>query len=404
MPSGSAFVAETAEGPTAVVLLGRGRMRFAPSDAAERTQVRIFSGERRSSPTEFDAAFIRVRPAEFARLFPPGGAHAAGRVGRRRPARRRRLRRLHRPDLQPRSARSEPRALVADSDVRRSDRRGPNPPARQPHLRALDEGRRRHLAVRPEAAAQHRRLCVAPEAGARAAASTAKTSSSTTTCSATSSRSPSLPIGCGSKARRRSRSGSDRVRALDADAAARRTADRAQRRRRRARPAAAPARRSGRTACIVNFPTTLRRNTEISLRITYGGRLEPQQIDREGIVARPQATRSRRTSTSRSSRSTSTATAATGIRRARSPTTRPPAADHRAGRVRRRRERHRGRTAGRRRRARPARDSAPRKLFVFEADRPVRYLACVISRFTTGRDAASCRRSRRPEPVRRRRR
>jgi hypothetical protein len=32
MPAVSAFVAETAEGTTAVVLLGRGRMHFAPSD------------------------------------------------------------------------------------------------------------------------------------------------------------------------------------------------------------------------------------------------------------------------------------------------------------------------------------------------------------------------------------
>ena len=65
IPSGSAFVAETPEGPTAIVLLGRGRMRFAPSDAAERTQVRIFSGDD-ALATDFDAVFIRVRPASSA--------------------------------------------------------------------------------------------------------------------------------------------------------------------------------------------------------------------------------------------------------------------------------------------------------------------------------------------------
>ncbi len=70
IPSGSAFVAETPEGPTAIVLLGRGRMRFAPSDAAERTQVRIFSGED-ALATEFDAVFIRVRPAEVGDILPP---------------------------------------------------------------------------------------------------------------------------------------------------------------------------------------------------------------------------------------------------------------------------------------------------------------------------------------------
>ena len=68
MPAGSAFVAETADGTTAVVLLGRGRLRFAPSDPAEQTQIRIFAGEPQLA-TDFDAAFIRVRPAEFTELF-----------------------------------------------------------------------------------------------------------------------------------------------------------------------------------------------------------------------------------------------------------------------------------------------------------------------------------------------
>jgi hypothetical protein len=64
MPSGIAFVAETLEGPTAVVLLGRGVMRFSPPDAAEKTQVRLFSGSD-ALAAEFNSAFIRVRPSEF---------------------------------------------------------------------------------------------------------------------------------------------------------------------------------------------------------------------------------------------------------------------------------------------------------------------------------------------------
>ena len=68
MPSGSAFVAETPEGVTAVVLLGRGTMRFAPPEAAERIQVRIFSGDE-VLETPFDAAFIRVRPEAFEEKF-----------------------------------------------------------------------------------------------------------------------------------------------------------------------------------------------------------------------------------------------------------------------------------------------------------------------------------------------
>jgi hypothetical protein len=68
LPSGSLFYASTPGGPTAIVLLGRGRMRFAPPDAAERTQVRIFSGED-VLESEFDAAFIRVRPLDFESIF-----------------------------------------------------------------------------------------------------------------------------------------------------------------------------------------------------------------------------------------------------------------------------------------------------------------------------------------------
>jgi hypothetical protein len=68
MSSGSAFVAETPEGPTAVVLIGRGKLRFTPRDIAERTQVKIFGGKE-SLSSDFDAAFIRVRPTEFETFF-----------------------------------------------------------------------------------------------------------------------------------------------------------------------------------------------------------------------------------------------------------------------------------------------------------------------------------------------
>ena len=71
MSSGSAFVAETVDGPTAVVLIGRGRMHFAPPDATERTQVRIFSGSEVLA-ADFDAAFLRLRPSDFATIFPAG--------------------------------------------------------------------------------------------------------------------------------------------------------------------------------------------------------------------------------------------------------------------------------------------------------------------------------------------
>ena len=64
MPSGRAFAADVPGGHTAIVLLGRGRMRFAPDDEAERTQLRIFSGAS-VLDAEFDAAFLRLNPVDL---------------------------------------------------------------------------------------------------------------------------------------------------------------------------------------------------------------------------------------------------------------------------------------------------------------------------------------------------
>jgi hypothetical protein len=71
LPSGTAFVAETPEGPTAVVLMGRGKMSFAPNDAAEQTQIRIFA-KSDAIRTDFTAAFIRVPPNDFDWKFGKG--------------------------------------------------------------------------------------------------------------------------------------------------------------------------------------------------------------------------------------------------------------------------------------------------------------------------------------------
>jgi hypothetical protein len=68
LPAGTAFAAEIPDGPTAIVLLGRGRMVFAPSDQAERTQIRLFTGAD-DLVSEFDAAFVRLRPSDFAEKF-----------------------------------------------------------------------------------------------------------------------------------------------------------------------------------------------------------------------------------------------------------------------------------------------------------------------------------------------
>jgi hypothetical protein len=68
MSAGRAFVAETPDGITAVVLLGRGTMTFTPPDPAEQTQLKIFSGSN-ALTAEIDMAFIRVAPGEFESRF-----------------------------------------------------------------------------------------------------------------------------------------------------------------------------------------------------------------------------------------------------------------------------------------------------------------------------------------------
>jgi len=71
LAAGTAFVATSPDGPTAVVLLGRGQLQFSPSDPSERTQLEIFSGAEQLA-TEFDAVLIRIRPTDFAAGFPAG--------------------------------------------------------------------------------------------------------------------------------------------------------------------------------------------------------------------------------------------------------------------------------------------------------------------------------------------
>lgn len=71
IPKGTAFVAEIPDGPTAVVLLGRGRMSFSPDDPAEQTQLRIFAGDP-IFETNFDSAFVRIRPGDLESRFGRG--------------------------------------------------------------------------------------------------------------------------------------------------------------------------------------------------------------------------------------------------------------------------------------------------------------------------------------------
>jgi Peptidase family M1 domain len=66
IPDADVFVAKAGTEPTAIVVLGRGQMRFSPTQAAERGQVKIFSGAEVLT-TPVDALFVRVPPGEFDR-------------------------------------------------------------------------------------------------------------------------------------------------------------------------------------------------------------------------------------------------------------------------------------------------------------------------------------------------
>jgi len=68
LEEGSMFVAEIDGGVTAVVLLGKGIVNFHPAPATEKGQVKIFCGSE-TLETRFDAAYLRVNPSDFDSIF-----------------------------------------------------------------------------------------------------------------------------------------------------------------------------------------------------------------------------------------------------------------------------------------------------------------------------------------------
>jgi len=64
LPDGSVYAGDIDVGVTALVLLGRGTLNFHPPSTAEKGQVKIFCGSD-ALETAFDATFIRLNPADF---------------------------------------------------------------------------------------------------------------------------------------------------------------------------------------------------------------------------------------------------------------------------------------------------------------------------------------------------
>jgi hypothetical protein len=81
MPKGRAYVAETDAGVAALILIGKGTMRFSPGPAAERRQVRIFGGDE-TLVSPFRAALVRLNPAEYADRVSSGALTADEQVDR----------------------------------------------------------------------------------------------------------------------------------------------------------------------------------------------------------------------------------------------------------------------------------------------------------------------------------
>ena len=64
LQEGTVFRVESDDGVTGLVLIGRGEMRFSPSPLTERGQVRIFAGsDTLASP--YEAAFVRFNPLQY---------------------------------------------------------------------------------------------------------------------------------------------------------------------------------------------------------------------------------------------------------------------------------------------------------------------------------------------------
>ena len=61
---GSVFVVETEDGVTGLVLMGHGTMRFTPAPATERGQLQIFAGTE-TLDAAFESAFIRLNPQDY---------------------------------------------------------------------------------------------------------------------------------------------------------------------------------------------------------------------------------------------------------------------------------------------------------------------------------------------------
>ncbi len=71
LESGNVFLATVDDGPTGLIFRGKGTLQFTPPDAAEQVQVRAFSG-RPTLESQLETVFIRLSPYEWSSRIPAG--------------------------------------------------------------------------------------------------------------------------------------------------------------------------------------------------------------------------------------------------------------------------------------------------------------------------------------------
>ncbi|GMV20992.1 MAG: hypothetical protein AMXMBFR57_09410 [Acidimicrobiia bacterium] len=71
LESGKVFLATVEDGPTGLIFRGKGTMVFTPPDAAEQVQVRAFSG-RPTLESQLETVFLRLSPFEWSSRIPAG--------------------------------------------------------------------------------------------------------------------------------------------------------------------------------------------------------------------------------------------------------------------------------------------------------------------------------------------
>ncbi|HUM01757.1 MAG TPA: M1 family aminopeptidase [Thermoanaerobaculia bacterium] len=75
LSEGAGFVSSSSEGPTALVLVGSGRVRFSPPIGCEQRQLALFSGSPVLSE-RFEAAYLRFSPVDFVSLVAAPAFHS----------------------------------------------------------------------------------------------------------------------------------------------------------------------------------------------------------------------------------------------------------------------------------------------------------------------------------------